>query len=168
MSDQQPAPPTEEHQEAPKETTHSQSKPARGGYSARGGRGRGNVKYVKKGENEEAVEENKEEEKQEYEKKPKYDKQRPKAKEFEVFTLETVVPEKPKKHDILKEPSEEEYNKKYEEISNKVDELHKKFHNYIEEVKSSSKQNKDKSKKHINACEGFAYNQDCREQACPS
>lgn len=131
----EPVPEKVEHV-APQETEdQSKSKPSRGGFSARGGRGRGQVKYVQKredGQNVEEFEENKEKSSP----KKKYKEGR-KPLEKETITLDTPVPEKPKKHDILKEPNDDEYNKKYTEITDKIDDLHKKFHKYVEEIRET-------------------------------
>lgn len=115
----------------PEETPLQQdSKPSqRGQFSARGGRGGGasRVQYVKKGENAPEGEEYKEPTDQ-YEQKDnkryKQDNRRNKVekdREREKITLETVIPEKPKKHEILKEPSEEEYHKQLNELDDKID-----------------------------------------------
>jgi len=134
MSDPKPEE-VKQEEAAPKEEKASPDG-KKGQFSARGGRGGRNqaVKYVKKGEKDteeegkagEHTEHKEHKEHKEYkDRKPwKGDNRRnkeEKQKEREKITLDTVIPEKPKKHEILKEPSEEEFHKQLNEIEDKID-----------------------------------------------
>ena len=138
MSESKPEEIKQENPQPTEEKTEPASK--KGQFSARGGRGGKNqgVKYVKKGEKEtEEEEEIKEQPKEKYNKDTgykgyqKYPKERrdyaEKEREREKITLETVIPEKPKKHEVLKEPSEDELNKHLKEIDEKIDAIYDKL-----------------------------------------
>ena len=128
MSD--PKPESEVKPEAVPKDDKPSGEGKKGQFSARGGRGGGGrnqgVKYVKKGENAGPEEETKGEAdpKEHKEKKAWKGDRKPKeerTKEKEKITLETVIPEKPKKHDILKEPNEDEFHKQIDEIEDKIE-----------------------------------------------
>ncbi len=128
MSEQEPIEPQPEPQQ------DSATQPPKGKSSARGGRGRAHH---------EGGGRKREEEGEKREKKER--REGGGRREREEITLETVIPEKPKKSELLKEPNKEEYEKKYDEFTQKIDSLHKKFHNFIQEMKDNKLKNKDKT-----------------------
>ena len=106
--------------------------PPKGQTSARGSRGRHHYEGGRtKGE-------------EEGERRERKDGGR-KEREREEITLDTVIPEKPKKAELLKEPSEDEYEKKYEEFTNQIETLHEKYHKYVKEMEDNKVKNKDKT-----------------------
>lgn len=107
--------------------------PPKGQTSARGGRGRHHYEGGRNRGEEEG------------ERRERKEGGGRKDREREEITLDTVIPDKPKKSELLKEPSEEEYEKKYEEILNQIEALHEKYHKYVKEMEDNKVKNKDKT-----------------------
>jgi len=105
---------------------------------------------VKKGEKKEEEKDNannhKEENKEEKPKKEKREKKQRESKydyDRSKVTLETPIPEVPKREKRISKPDDNEFEKKLEELETKIDNLNKQRRKFIDDVIHASKSNKD-------------------------
>jgi hypothetical protein len=95
-------------------------------------------------ENKETIDHKENKEQKGNNEKKKFKKDLPPREKLEV-TLETVIPDCPKKGHRLKEPSKEQYDLDVEKVNKQIEEIYASLKNYHTEIKETSNQLKGKN-----------------------